>query len=93
MVRDSAHFHDNKAAFEVCKHSMKMLYEIDAEDAAKRELWDMCIIAEGGTPSRKWGGAETSFNEEDGTFELTKTLQPEIVKSVDAKLTIGNTTQ
>lgn len=86
-------FHDNEAAFMVCQQSMKMLYDMGAEDAAKRELWDMCVIAEGGTPERKWGGADVSFNDEDGTFEVEKTLQPEILKSVEAEVTIGNTTQ
>lgn len=81
------HLHRNEVAFEVCKHSLYALYEMGAEDAAKRELWDMCVIAEGETPERKWGGAEATLND-DGTLDLEKTLDPEIVKSIDAEITV-----
>jgi len=68
---------------------MKQLYEMGATDAAKRELWDMCVIAEGGTPLRNLGGADVEFK--DGELNLKKELSVGTVTRIDKIITVDST--
>lgn len=81
--------HNNRAAFEVCRHSLHLLYDVNNEEQAKRELWDMLMIASGETPNRKWGGADASFTD-DGRVELEKKLAVP-VEAVDVEINVGGT--